>query len=197
MENKDIVIEMDDVISRRQSKVKFRKEERLALHNRLERYSDDENKRVLEESSTDCGVSMAGAILLMKKRQRISDSVDEVDLFSELIEVSLIARTLQKEDAQIYLQDVISEYTKSENGKKFSDVVLELDVASEKRIWEGKVGKAVISGLFMKMRSKLKSAKKDEDKFKALADMIALSAMFNYDTVQDVFKKIRKEERNS
>ena len=71
--------------------------------------------------------------------------------------------------------------------------MLEIDDDYVRRLWEGK---AVITGLFMKMRNKIKTAKNDGAKFKALADMIALSTLFNFDAIQDIFKQLNNEDKS-
>ncbi len=178
-------------------KIHFKREKKLAFHKTIDECSEDRAKKVLRDAYLDEAISITSSRLLMKKRNRIAEDFESADMFAELAEISLLARAIDKDDSQIFVQEIMAEYTRMNGRKKtFSDIKMEFSDGSDKRIWEGKTGRAALTGLFLKIRSKMKSAKNDGQKFKALADMIALSAMFNHSGIQDVFRAMKKMDEN-
>ena len=144
----------------------------------------------LTKNRSTRGASLTARSYLEKMRSGFS--ADD-DLFVSLTEMILVSRLLEKGDARRYTMKKLRDQFSEEELSEMVNVVEDGNTDGKISLSEGLANKAVLTGLYMRYRSRLSGKNQSiEDKFRILADLIGLVALFNHDSIRDVIRSLKK-----
>ncbi|TKB23198.1 hypothetical protein FCL47_23585 [Desulfopila sp. IMCC35006] len=159
--------------------IKYEKELAIAAK---EKEKEDDYAEKSKSGLTDTG----------KPATKVTINNSFTDSFKEeLHEIYNSAKVLNKEHSEKLVREIIVNYPHDVK-KSFLEFTVSNGLEAHSNIFEGAVGKSLIGGMFVRLRSKLVSKEKPEVMAKALADMIALSAIYTSNSFHDVMDQIKQ-----